>query len=181
MGLDQFAYSVDAKGKREEIAYWRKHPNLQGWMEALWIEKGYPYVILPNDPTAVYNNTPLPANAAVVMFEPNTATKNLRVYESDENDGANFIVAELPDGEALAAAQEKEKQDRVFNTVPLELTAADLDKLETAINSNELPETEGFFFGSNADDEYKQDDLDFIDTARTALKTGKRVFYDSWW
>ena len=23
-----------------EIAYWRKHPNLHGWMEALWQEKG---------------------------------------------------------------------------------------------------------------------------------------------
>jgi hypothetical protein len=22
-----------------EIAYWRKHPNLQGWMEHLWMEK----------------------------------------------------------------------------------------------------------------------------------------------
>lgn len=25
-----------------ELAYWRKHPNLHGWMEKLWIEKGYP-------------------------------------------------------------------------------------------------------------------------------------------
>jgi len=25
---------------RDEIAYWRKHPNLQGWMEQLWREKG---------------------------------------------------------------------------------------------------------------------------------------------
>ena len=24
----------------KELAYWRKHPNLQGWMEDLWIEKG---------------------------------------------------------------------------------------------------------------------------------------------
>ena len=23
-----------------ELAYWRKHPNLQGWMEELWHEKG---------------------------------------------------------------------------------------------------------------------------------------------
>jgi len=23
-----------------ELAYWRKHPNLQGWMEELWYEKG---------------------------------------------------------------------------------------------------------------------------------------------
>ena len=59
MGLDQYAYT-GLKGQREayyeaeygedeskkgtvqkprEIAYWRKHPNLQGWMEQLWIRK----------------------------------------------------------------------------------------------------------------------------------------------
>jgi len=30
--------------KPREIAYWRKHPNLHGWMEALWISKGKPGV-----------------------------------------------------------------------------------------------------------------------------------------
>ena len=61
MGLDQYAY-VAAKAdaydeyyedenykkadddptklrKPTELAYWRKHPNLQGWMERLWLEK----------------------------------------------------------------------------------------------------------------------------------------------
>ena len=28
--------------KPQEIAYWRKHPNLHGWMEQLWEKKGYP-------------------------------------------------------------------------------------------------------------------------------------------
>ena len=28
--------------KPTEIAYWRKHPNLHGWMEQLWISKGKP-------------------------------------------------------------------------------------------------------------------------------------------
>ena len=26
--------------EEHEVAYWRKHPNLQGWMEQLWREKG---------------------------------------------------------------------------------------------------------------------------------------------
>lgn len=46
MGLDQYAY-VASKAQtewddtsRQEIAYWRKHPNLQGWMEKLFFEKG---------------------------------------------------------------------------------------------------------------------------------------------
>ena len=42
MGLDQFAYCIDNNGEKEELAYWRKHPNLQGWMENLWTEKGCP-------------------------------------------------------------------------------------------------------------------------------------------
>lgn len=46
MGLDQYAYVASKAGddwnNHQEISYWRKHPNLQGWMERLWIEKGYP-------------------------------------------------------------------------------------------------------------------------------------------
>ena len=54
MGLDQYAWArkgepcKDEEGYNhwpegeEELAYWRKHPNLQGWMENLWHEKGCP-------------------------------------------------------------------------------------------------------------------------------------------
>jgi hypothetical protein len=52
MGLDQYAYVAaqagdydsyfenNNVGKPRELAYWRKHPNLQGWMEQLWLKKG---------------------------------------------------------------------------------------------------------------------------------------------
>jgi hypothetical protein len=55
MGLDQFAYKTKVKpGKsvdfqdevykdeveHEEIHYWRKHPNIHGFMEELYREKG---------------------------------------------------------------------------------------------------------------------------------------------
>ena len=42
MGLDQYAFAIDNNGEKEELAYWRKHPNLQGWMENLWEAKGRP-------------------------------------------------------------------------------------------------------------------------------------------
>ena len=116
MGLDQFAYAVDKNSNKTELAYWRKHPNLQGWMENLWESKGRP---------------------------------------SDES------------GE--------------FNCVPVELTKEDLDSLEQALDSNSLPETAGFFFGSNSDDEYRQQDVEFIAVARKALDSGLTVVYDSWW
>ncbi len=49
MGLDMYAYTttdkldrlVDFKVKNyTEIHYWRKHPNLHGWMEDLYYAKG---------------------------------------------------------------------------------------------------------------------------------------------
>lgn len=55
MGLDQYAYTSRVKEENDsttdvdkptwmndestELAYWRKHPNLQGWMEQLWHKK----------------------------------------------------------------------------------------------------------------------------------------------
>ena len=66
MGLDMYAYVAARDGQSKEfwdgskfnketgefenstvskpieIAYWRKHPNLHGWMERLWESKGQP-------------------------------------------------------------------------------------------------------------------------------------------
>lgn len=138
MGLDQYAYAaVDEKHydefwnsvvidsdtaeafspaieKPREIAYWRKHPNLQGWMEQRWIDKG-------GDP------------------------------------------------------------DISFNGIQLELTWEDLEDLENDIKSQALPETQGFFFGQNADNHYLTEDLEFIKNARAEIFLGMRVFYNSSW
>ena len=46
MGLDQYAaIRLDTKDEegnweQEELAYWRKHPHLQGFMERIYIAKG---------------------------------------------------------------------------------------------------------------------------------------------
>lgn len=72
MGLDQYAYVAAKAGaydeyysdenygkddsdptkvsRPHELAYWRKHPNLQGWMKQLWEEKN------PNDAEIVSFN-----------------------------------------------------------------------------------------------------------------------------
>jgi len=50
VGLDQYAYAAAKanmdwnNNNQRELAYWRKHPNLQGWMEQLWRAKGCPGV-----------------------------------------------------------------------------------------------------------------------------------------
>lgn len=43
MGLDQYANSRTSNGEVSELATWRKHNRLQGWMETLWtIKTGKP-------------------------------------------------------------------------------------------------------------------------------------------
>ena len=118
MGLDMYAYTAakeqaDYETSQREIAYWRKHPNLHGWMERL------------------------------------AESKNVK-YGS-------------------------------FNGVELELTWQDLDDLERAITHGQLPSTQGFFFGNEADDYYKEQDLEFVRKARAELFLGLKVFYNSSW
>ena len=46
MGLDMYAYVADNAGREadsRELAYWRKHPNLHGWMEKLAKSKNLEY------------------------------------------------------------------------------------------------------------------------------------------
>ena len=51
MGLDQYAYAKESEGaeEQEELAYWRKHNRLQGYMEKLWELKGRPNFNSPTD------------------------------------------------------------------------------------------------------------------------------------
>jgi hypothetical protein len=130
MGLDMYAFRVKAEdviddftvrneeqgreGDLEELAYWRKHHDLHGWMERLYRAKG--------------------------------GTK-----ES-------------------------------FNCVPVRLSMEDLNLLESDVLNNSLPETQGFFFGTNPPDEYsREQDMAFISKAKISIANGAAVYYDSWW
>lgn len=142
MGLDQYAYVAERAGqsaeywqhydpnrdastvpKPREIFYWRKHPNLQGWMEQLWEEKGRPG----------------------------------------------------------GSSGQEENWGSGFNGVELELTWEDIGRLEQCIREGQLPTTQGFFFGSDADDHYREQDLEFCRLARADLFLGLKVFYNSSW
>jgi hypothetical protein len=125
MGLDIFAlrvkkgvitedvdFHVPENSEEGELHYWRKHPNLHGWMESLYREKG--------------------------------------------------------------------GKGEKFNCNNVRITEADLDQLEAAINEEELPETEGFFFGES-ESEDKVGDLEFVKKAREAIAEGFDVYYTSWW
>lgn len=76
--------------------------------------------------------------------------------------------------------------DDYFNCLDLELTDSDLQYLEKTVNGFNLPETGGFFFGSDSYHYLKEDrlleaDLEFIRLGRLALKEGKKVYYSCWW
>lgn len=149
MGLDMYAY-VAQKAKQQdefyetghfdadvgeyvnpnvskprELAYWRKHPNLHGWMEHLWHKK--------------------------------RNSENKPVVEDADDVGGTF------------------------NGIELELTYEDLDELERAVTHGKLPATSGFFFGNDADEHYRENDLQFIKNARAELFMGLKVFYNSSW
>lgn len=121
MGLDMYAWTLERTPEKPvdfeaddavEFHYWRKHPNLHGWMEHLYRRKG--------------------------------------------------------------------GVDPAFNCVNVQLTNADLDALEDAIRSGNLPPTTGFFFGET-DGSEREDDLCFVTKAREAIADGDTVFYSSWW
>lgn len=76
--------------------------------------------------------------------------------------------------------REKGGCDADFNCVNLQLTAADLDQLETDIADGNLPSTSGFFFGKS-DGTERDDDLLFIAKGRSAISSGLAVYYTSWW
>lgn len=124
MGLDMYAISISEDPNRPatdfkidekhaiEFHYWRKHPNLHGWMHELYINKG---------------------------------------------------------GES-----------ETFNLNTVLIDEYDLDQLETAIKSKDLPETAGFFFGETTGEEL-EDDLEFICKAREVLSNGRQIAYYAWW
>ena len=75
-----------------------------------------------------------------------------------------------------------------FNCIPLELDEDDLKKLKMTIKSNDLPDTQGFFFGHDSYDydteevkEQREYDLEFVKNGLKAIKDGYKVVYSSWW
>ena len=70
----------------------------------------------------------------------------------------------------------------VFNTAEVNVTEDVLNRLEKDIKDSALPETQGFFFGSDSYSRYdKEDDLEAIQKARKELAAGREVYYWSWW
>ena len=59
MGLDQYAYKSKVSSdeftpdNHERIFYWRKNPDLHGWMQQLWEQRNEDFVV--NNPDMQFN------------------------------------------------------------------------------------------------------------------------------
>ena len=108
MGLDQYAYAAsELKSEdREEIAYWRKHNRLQGWMEKLWEKKGRPHFNDIENPLGDFNCQPVELSLAdIEQLEAHVVNKALPQtggfffghdsYDWDEDEDGN----PFPEGE----------------------------------------------------------------------------------
>ena len=86
-------------------------------------------------------------------------------------------------------------EDGDFNSVEMELTEEDINALEDDILTMSLPESNGFFWGSDSffwtDEEgndypensyyYLERDLEFVTDARKMLDKKHRIFYSCWY
>ena len=79
MGLDQYAYATPQETEeQEELAYWRKHNRLQGWMEDLWNDKGRPNAETENNPMGDFNCVPVELTLSdIEQLEAHVANKAL--------------------------------------------------------------------------------------------------------
>jgi hypothetical protein len=166
MGLDMYAYSVPEDQaindfghlpcERTEIHYWRKHPNLHGFMETLWrrrLEHDWDAYVEVQQKVAAHRDT----------------EKGEPVPEG-EDANLDFTLDELL-GDWGA-----------FNGQAVRLDKHDLNLLKVMVEAGVLPHTQGFFFGeSTGEPEEVQDDLKFVEDALAAIKEGKAVYYNSWW
>lgn len=68
-----------------------------------------------------------------------------------------------------------------FNCVQFRLKEDDIFALLRDISSNNLPKTEGFFFGDDSEGIYNKEDYEFCIMALDSISKGYKIYYDSWW
>ena len=76
--------------------------------------------------------------------------------------------------------REKGGEAEDFNLATVILDLEDLERLEAVVRCEQLPHTEGFFFGHSEPGD-AESDLNFIAAARKAIAEGLTVYYKAWW
>lgn len=73
-----------------------------------------------------------------------------------------------------------------LNCGQLELDAVDIAELERKMQTNQMPRSQGgFFYGhqfqDESEEEYKDQDIAFVEWAKAELEKGNKVIYSCWW
>jgi len=73
-----------------------------------------------------------------------------------------------------------------LNCGQLELDAVDIAELEQRLQTNQMPRSQGgFFYGhqfqDESEEEYKDQDIAFVEWAKAQLEQGNKVIYSCWW
>ena len=71
--------------------------------------------------------------------------------------------------------------DVSFNCISFRLREDDIFALLKDVSNGGLPETEGFFFGSDSKGVYEKEDYEFCINALDSIGKGYKIYYDSWW
>jgi hypothetical protein len=80
----------------------------------------------------------------------------------------------------LAVEKGVVSESRDFNCEKVWLTEGDLLELRAKVKGDGLDTATGFFWGSSTEDD-EASTLLFIEKALDAIKSGKAVYYTSWW
>lgn len=185
MGLDQYAFKVPKHVDNTDfsyidttesiqLAYWRKHPNLEGWVEQTFNRKA--------DAQGFKGRTDLSMNIITTVTEVDGTSTSEELKEklmSDSSTAKEMQASILK--QSFSAMANNISKPRVYNCQPFRLNNSDLDQLEMHVRLGTLPPTTGFFFGDNSDEHYFKDDLQFIEAARKAIAEGFDVYYESSW
>ena len=73
-----------------------------------------------------------------------------------------------------------------LNCGELELDAQTISELEERIRTNQMPRSQGgYFYGhqfqDESEEEYKDQDIAFVEWAKSELEQGNKVIYSCWW
>ena len=73
-----------------------------------------------------------------------------------------------------------------LNCGQLELDVVDIAELERKMQTNQMPRSQGgIFYGhqiqDESEEEYKDQDIAFIEWAKAELEQGNKVIYSCWW
>jgi len=104
-----------------------------------------------------------------------------------DSDAEEKLIQQWRKHNALQGWMEMLWQDKnsegSMNCMDMSITLEDLLKLEDAIHDKTLPETKGFFYGSDTREcEFNRElDIEFLGHAYDALRAGKEVIYNANW